>query len=144
MGGTRWHECAISHPSDDGWLHRAVDIQGEMHIIEELQLFAKAQPIQGLVISSALVCAQTCRCFQILNKVQMYSCHINYSMFSCTEEYLCQLLLWTRAVTHVGLSAVHLMLWLRLRQRSVLRLGREGVRGNNFTCPEVRKHKPVV
>lgn len=45
----------VSHPPDDGWLHRAVDVQGEMHIIEELQLFDKPQPVEGLVISSALV-----------------------------------------------------------------------------------------
>ncbi|KAI4807460.1 hypothetical protein KUCAC02_027267 [Chaenocephalus aceratus] len=40
--------------TDDGWLHRAVDIGGEMHIIEELQLFDKPQPIESMVISSAL------------------------------------------------------------------------------------------
>ncbi|XP_038590967.1 semaphorin-4G [Micropterus salmoides] len=40
--------------TDDGWLHRAVDIDGEMHIIEELQLFYKPQPIESMVISSAL------------------------------------------------------------------------------------------
>uniref|UniRef100_A0AAX7U715 Semaphorin 4G n=1 Tax=Astatotilapia calliptera TaxID=8154 RepID=A0AAX7U715_ASTCA len=40
--------------TDDGWLHRAVDIDGEMHIIEELQLFDEPQPIESLVISSAL------------------------------------------------------------------------------------------
>lgn len=45
----------MSHSADDGWLHRAVDIQGELHIMEELQLFDQAQPVQGLVISSALV-----------------------------------------------------------------------------------------
>nr|XP_033466709.1 semaphorin-4G isoform X2 [Epinephelus lanceolatus] len=40
--------------TDDGWLHRAVDIDGEMHIIEELQLFDKPQPIESMVLSSAL------------------------------------------------------------------------------------------
>ncbi|KAG7507921.1 semaphorin-4G [Solea senegalensis] len=40
--------------TDDGWLHRAVEINGEMHIIEELQLFEKPQPIESMVISSAL------------------------------------------------------------------------------------------
>ncbi|XP_075950192.1 semaphorin-4G [Anarhichas minor] len=40
--------------TDDGWLHRAVDVGGEMHIIEELQLFDKPQPIESMVISSAL------------------------------------------------------------------------------------------
>uniref|UniRef100_A0A3B4X0B8 Semaphorin 4G n=1 Tax=Seriola lalandi dorsalis TaxID=1841481 RepID=A0A3B4X0B8_SERLL len=32
----------------DGWLHRAVDVDGEMHIIEELQLFDKPQPIESM------------------------------------------------------------------------------------------------
>ncbi|KAM9838104.1 semaphorin-4G [Aulostomus maculatus] len=40
--------------TDDGWLHRAVDIDGEMHIIEELQLFVKPQPIESMVVASAL------------------------------------------------------------------------------------------
>ncbi|RVE59929.1 hypothetical protein OJAV_G00192850 [Oryzias javanicus] len=38
--------------TDNGWLHRAVDIEGEMHIIEELQLFNTPQPIESMVISS--------------------------------------------------------------------------------------------
>lgn len=42
--------------TDDGWLHRAVDIDGVMHIIEELQLFDTPQPVESMVISSALVC----------------------------------------------------------------------------------------
>uniref|UniRef100_A0A3Q3XQL7 Sema domain-containing protein n=1 Tax=Mola mola TaxID=94237 RepID=A0A3Q3XQL7_MOLML len=40
--------------TDDGWLHRAVDINGDMHIIEELQLFDQPQPIESLVISPTL------------------------------------------------------------------------------------------
>ncbi|XP_053709899.1 semaphorin-4G isoform X5 [Synchiropus splendidus] len=40
--------------TDEGWLHRAVDIEGEMHIIEELQLFDKPQPIESMVISNSL------------------------------------------------------------------------------------------
>ncbi|XP_068610379.1 semaphorin-4G [Brachionichthys hirsutus] len=40
--------------TDDGWLHRAVDINGETHIIEELQLFDEGQPVESLALSSAL------------------------------------------------------------------------------------------
>lgn len=57
------------------------------------------------------------------------------------EERLRQLLLRTRAAAHGGLSEVHLLLRLRLRQGSVLRLGREGVCGTGFTRPQVRQHK---
>uniref|UniRef100_A0A3Q2YY31 Semaphorin 4G n=1 Tax=Hippocampus comes TaxID=109280 RepID=A0A3Q2YY31_HIPCM len=38
----------------DGWLHRAVDIGGEMHIMEELQLFDQGQPIESMVLAPAL------------------------------------------------------------------------------------------
>ncbi|XP_019720692.1 semaphorin-4G [Hippocampus comes] len=40
--------------TDDGWLHRAVDIGGEMHIMEELQLFDQGQPIESMVLAPAL------------------------------------------------------------------------------------------
>nr|XP_054605311.1 semaphorin-4G isoform X1 [Nothobranchius furzeri]XP_054605312.1 semaphorin-4G isoform X1 [Nothobranchius furzeri] len=39
--------------TDDGWLHRAVDVDGQMHIIEELQIFDKPQPVENMVISRA-------------------------------------------------------------------------------------------
>ncbi|XP_073684178.1 semaphorin-4G [Garra rufa] len=37
--------------TDEGWLHRAVKIEGRVHIIEELQLFKKKQPINNMVLS---------------------------------------------------------------------------------------------
>lgn len=41
--------------ADDGWLHRAVDIDGDVHIVEELQLFDKPQPVESMVVSSLQV-----------------------------------------------------------------------------------------
>lgn len=55
----------VSFCTDDGWLHRAVDIDGEIHIMEELQLFDKPQPIESMVISSALVCIHECDSYRI-------------------------------------------------------------------------------
>ncbi|CAN9499780.1 unnamed protein product [Ophioblennius macclurei] len=37
--------------TDDGWLHKAVEVDGQLHIIEELQLFEDSQPISSLLIS---------------------------------------------------------------------------------------------
>uniref|UniRef100_A0A8C1HYG8 Semaphorin 4G n=1 Tax=Cyprinus carpio carpio TaxID=630221 RepID=A0A8C1HYG8_CYPCA len=37
--------------TDEGWLHRAIKIRDRVHIIEELQLFKKKQPINNMVIS---------------------------------------------------------------------------------------------
>ncbi|XP_067879481.1 semaphorin-4C [Heterodontus francisci] len=36
-----------------GWLHKAVMIGSQMHIIEELQLFQEAQPVESLAISKS-------------------------------------------------------------------------------------------
>uniref|UniRef100_A0A3B4ZIY4 Semaphorin-4G-like n=1 Tax=Stegastes partitus TaxID=144197 RepID=A0A3B4ZIY4_9TELE len=38
--------------TDDGWLHKAVEIKGQLHIIEELQLFEDSQPVNNLLISA--------------------------------------------------------------------------------------------
>lgn len=45
--------------SDDGWLHKAVEVEGQLHIIEELQVFDEQQPITNVVISGKLVRRQT-------------------------------------------------------------------------------------
>lgn len=37
--------------TDDGWIHKAVQIGNQVHIIEELQLFKEPQPINNMVIS---------------------------------------------------------------------------------------------
>lgn len=37
--------------TDEGWLHKAVDVKGQLHIIEELQLFEEPQPVNSLQIS---------------------------------------------------------------------------------------------
>ncbi|KAM4637069.1 semaphorin-4G [Discoglossus pictus] len=36
----------------DGWIHKAVVINSKVHIIEEIQVFKKPQPVENLVISS--------------------------------------------------------------------------------------------
>lgn len=37
--------------TDEGWLQRAVKVNGQLHIIEELQLFEEPQPVESIVIS---------------------------------------------------------------------------------------------
>ncbi|XP_076155053.1 semaphorin-4G [Alosa pseudoharengus] len=39
--------------TDEGWLHRAVEVGDHVHIIEELQLFSEPQQIYSMVISQA-------------------------------------------------------------------------------------------
>ncbi|XP_068597315.1 semaphorin-4G-like [Brachionichthys hirsutus] len=37
--------------TDEGWLHKAVEVEGRLHIIEELQLFKDQQPVTNILIS---------------------------------------------------------------------------------------------
>ncbi|XP_040217834.1 semaphorin-4G [Rana temporaria] len=37
--------------TDNGWIHKAVVIKSQVHIIEEIQIFKKSQPVEKLVIS---------------------------------------------------------------------------------------------
>lgn len=43
------------HAADEGWLQRAVEVKGQLHIIEELQLFEEPQPVNSIVISQKQV-----------------------------------------------------------------------------------------
>uniref|UniRef100_UPI003AAB3991 semaphorin-4G n=1 Tax=Centroberyx gerrardi TaxID=166262 RepID=UPI003AAB3991 len=38
--------------TDEGWLHKAVEVEGQLHIIEELQLFEEPQAVNSLLISA--------------------------------------------------------------------------------------------
>nr|XP_029527941.1 semaphorin-4G-like [Oncorhynchus nerka] len=49
MDGQNYHLLFMG--TDDGWLHRAVEVKGHLHIIEELQLFDQPQRVDSLVIS---------------------------------------------------------------------------------------------
>lgn len=41
--------------ADEGWLQRAVRVNDQLHIIEELQLFEEPQPVDSIVISEKQV-----------------------------------------------------------------------------------------
>lgn len=41
--------------TDDGWMHKAVQLGDRVHIIEEIQLFRESQPINNLIISQKQV-----------------------------------------------------------------------------------------
>uniref|UniRef100_A0A667XA21 Semaphorin 4G n=1 Tax=Myripristis murdjan TaxID=586833 RepID=A0A667XA21_9TELE len=38
--------------TDEGWLHKAVEVDGHLHIIEELQLFEEPQAVNSLLVSA--------------------------------------------------------------------------------------------
>lgn len=41
--------------ADEGWLHKAVEVEGQLHIIEELQVFEEPQPVNNLRVSTKQV-----------------------------------------------------------------------------------------
>ncbi len=45
--------------SDEGWLHKAVEVEGQLHIIEELQAFEEQQPVNNVLISDKQVVCPT-------------------------------------------------------------------------------------
>uniref|UniRef100_A0A8C2G7P5 Semaphorin-4G n=1 Tax=Cyprinus carpio TaxID=7962 RepID=A0A8C2G7P5_CYPCA len=49
LDGQIYHVLFIG--TDEGWLQRAVKVIGKLHIIEELQLFEKPQPVESIIIS---------------------------------------------------------------------------------------------
>lgn len=44
----------MCHP-DEGWLHKAVEVEGQLHIIEELQVFEDQHPVDNVLISAEQV-----------------------------------------------------------------------------------------
>ncbi|KAF6731453.1 Semaphorin-4G [Oryzias melastigma] len=50
LDGETYHVLYMG--TDEGWLHKAVEVQGQIHIIEELQLFEEPQPITNLLMST--------------------------------------------------------------------------------------------
>ncbi|XP_078128720.1 semaphorin-4G-like [Sander vitreus] len=50
LDGKTYHVLYLG--TDEGWLHKAVEIEGRLHIIEELQLFEEPQPVNNLLLSA--------------------------------------------------------------------------------------------
>ncbi|KAM6916776.1 semaphorin-4G-like [Xenentodon cancila] len=49
LDGQTYHVLYMG--TDEGWLHKAVEVKGQLHIIEELQLFEEPQPVNNLLMS---------------------------------------------------------------------------------------------
>ncbi|KAM9808669.1 semaphorin-4G isoform X1 [Syngnathus typhle] len=49
LDGNEYHVLYMG--TDEGWLHKAVHVEGLLHIIEELQLFENPHPVDNVIIS---------------------------------------------------------------------------------------------
>uniref|UniRef100_A0A673W2T7 Semaphorin 4G n=1 Tax=Salmo trutta TaxID=8032 RepID=A0A673W2T7_SALTR len=68
--------------TDEGWLHRAVEVGGQTHIIEELQLFENPQPVDSMVISQTQGSVYVGSNSAVL-QVPLSSCQRYTSCFDC-------------------------------------------------------------
>lgn len=50
VDGQTYHVLYLG--TDDGWLHKAVQVEGQLHIIEEQQLFEEPQPVSNMLLST--------------------------------------------------------------------------------------------
>ncbi|KAJ8416157.1 hypothetical protein AAFF_G00381790 [Aldrovandia affinis] len=80
LDGRLYHVLFIG--TDEGWLHRAVDIEGEVHIIEELQLYEEPQPVDALVISQLQRSIYVGSPSGVL-QLPLSTCHRYTSCFDC-------------------------------------------------------------
>lgn len=107
------------HATDEGGLQRAVEVKGQLHIIEELQLFEKPQPVNSIVISQKQV-GQIKECpLQEKDILQNHKCHFKIQhcifMLFCLvvglplDECICGLTLWCRAAALVHMSQIYIL-----------------------------------
>ncbi|XP_072292825.1 semaphorin-4G-like [Eucyclogobius newberryi] len=50
VDGQEYHVLYLG--TDDGWLHKAVQVEGQLHIIEELQLLDEPEPVSSVLVST--------------------------------------------------------------------------------------------
>ncbi|KAM8858969.1 semaphorin-4G-like isoform 1-T2 [Spinachia spinachia] len=68
--------------TDDGWLHKAVEIKGQLHIIEELQLFEEPQPVNNLLLSPKQMSVYVSSPSGVV-QLPLSSCHRYASCYDC-------------------------------------------------------------
>lgn len=93
--------------ADEGWLQRAVDVNGQLHIIEELQLFEEPQPVDSIVISQKQVSLLKQKDIACNNKIDVI---LIYVVDSPLDECVCGLTLWCCAAALVHMSQIHVLL----------------------------------
>lgn len=116
--------------SDEGWLHKAVEVEGHLHIIEELQLFDDPQPVDSLVISAKQVKSLTIACIRTHPSNRLHP-----RVFTCAllppDVCVRGLAVGSAPAAALLLQQVHFLLRLHLCPRPSLRLERRPVCGRH-------------
>lgn len=118
--------------SDDGWLHKAVEVEGQLHIIEELQVFEEQQPVTNVLISGKLVADQSVNATQ--EKPLSFQRLDRFSFPpSSPGECVRGLRIGRGTASLLHLSQIHFLLRLHLCQGPALCLERKPVCRRNGT-----------
>ncbi|KAM6922633.1 semaphorin-4G-like [Lycodopsis pacificus] len=80
LDGRTYHVLYMG--TDEGWLHKAVEIEGQLHIIEELQLFEKPQPVTSLLLSAKQMSVYVGSPSGVV-QLPLSSCHRYTSCYDC-------------------------------------------------------------
>uniref|UniRef100_G3NZ63 Semaphorin 4G n=1 Tax=Gasterosteus aculeatus aculeatus TaxID=481459 RepID=G3NZ63_GASAC len=80
LDGRTYHVLYMG--TDDGWLHKAVEINSQLHIIEELQLFEKPQPVSNLLLSAKQMSVYVSSPSGVM-QLPLSSCHRYTSCYDC-------------------------------------------------------------
>ncbi|KAI5606805.1 semaphorin-4G, partial [Silurus asotus] len=80
LDGQIYHMLFIG--TDQGWLQRGVEVKGQLHIIEELQLFEDPQPVDSIVISQKQMSVYV-GCPSGVVQLPLSTCHKYTSCFDC-------------------------------------------------------------
>ncbi|XP_034040072.1 semaphorin-4G-like [Thalassophryne amazonica] len=80
LDGQMYHVLYMA--TDDGWLHKAVEVDGQLHIIEELELFEKPQPVNSLLISDKQMSVYAGSSSGLV-QLPLSSCHRYTSCYDC-------------------------------------------------------------
>uniref|UniRef100_A0A8C2ZJG8 Semaphorin 4G n=1 Tax=Cyclopterus lumpus TaxID=8103 RepID=A0A8C2ZJG8_CYCLU len=80
LDGRTYHVLYMG--TDEGWLHKAVEIEGKLHIIEELQLFDEPQPVINLLLSAKQMSVYVGYPSGVV-QLPLSSCHRYTSCYDC-------------------------------------------------------------
>ncbi|XP_061600693.1 semaphorin-4G-like [Cololabis saira] len=80
LDGQTYHVLYMG--TDEGWLHKAVEVKGQLHIIEELQLFEEPQPINNLLMSTEQMSLYVSSPSAVV-QLPLSNCHRYTSCYDC-------------------------------------------------------------
>ncbi|XP_036980245.1 semaphorin-4G-like [Acanthopagrus latus] len=80
LDGQTYHVLYMG--TDEGWLHKAVEVEGQLHIIEELQVFEDQQPVDNVLLSAEKMSVYLSSSSGVV-QLPLSDCHRYASCYDC-------------------------------------------------------------